>query len=273
MIVHLLLALGAGAGAGLGLYRGVEVSDLVYRQRVASAARAATRERGFWALAFRLWGARSEEICRSVHMDPVLLLRIQLLVPLAMAGILGLILRLGWPLVAAVALLGFWGLPRAILRSEESDRRAAILGELPDTLGPILEAVELTGDPIQGIRAGLAYTSPGGPLREEFVRVLAETQTHHDFSGAIEGWAERVGHPLARDMARALVVGFQRRLHAQALWDVRDKLAAIRVMVVEAATQAVPNYMAAAGGAMFMSYMALLLIPGYEMVHSGFGLL
>jgi hypothetical protein len=110
-------------------------------------------------------------------------------------------------------------------------------------------------------------------LREEFVRVLAETQAEHDFPRAIEGWAERVGHPLAQDVARVLVVGFERRIHAQALRDVRDKLAAIRVMVVEAATQAVPNYMAGAGGALFMGYMALLLIPGYQMLHSGFGFL
>ncbi len=276
MLVRVLLSIAAGASAGLSLYRAVEVSDLVLRQRgqgMASGARLRTLGDAGWALIFRLWGPNSEEVCRSVHMDPVLLLRIQLLVSLMPAGLLGFLMRLPWPIVVGVSAAGFVLLPRAILNSEVSDRRTRILAELPDTLGPMLEVVQLTGDPIQGVRAGLPYTDPKGALREEFMRVLSETGAHHDFPLAIERWAERVGHPLAKDVARILVVGFQRRLHAQALEDVRDKLAAIRVMIVEAATAAIPNYMAAAGGALFMGFAALLLIPGYVMLHSGFGLL
>jgi hypothetical protein len=276
LMLPAVLAVGAGAAAGWALYRAIEVSDLVLRQRVVGsldAARVRTLGERAWALVFRLWGPGSEDVCRSVHMDPTLLLRIQLALSAAPLLLLGVVLGWPWPVVIGVSVAVFVVIPRAILNSEVSDRRARILNELPDTLGPILEAVQLTGDPVQGIRAGLPYTDPAGPLREEFTRVLAETSAEHDFPGAIERWAERVGHPLARDVARILVVGFERRLHADALRDVRDKLAAIRVMIVEAATAAIPNYMAAAGGALFMGYAALLAIPGYVMLHSGLGFL
>lgn len=248
-----------GACTGFGLYRTLAIPDLLFWGPGRSAA-VPTMKGRLWHLAYWSWGKDSKARCEAAHVDPALLLTSQtfgsVIAFLALEGVL----HLSWVLSAVAALAVLLRLPAYLLKSRAAGRKAAILYELPDTLGPVLEAVKLEGDPIRAIHVGLTYTDPDGPLHKELLRALAETGVSHDLRGALLAFAQRVDHPHVYDLARTLVVAFERRMSPRALEQVKQKLAGLRVDLVEAATQAVPNYQALAGGILFFGYAALLAV-------------
>lgn len=254
-----VLAAGAGSAAGWSLYRTIGIPDLLFWGPGSQAPVLTMRDR-LWNLAYWSWGPDSKAKCEAAHVDPNLLLRSQLFGAPILFLALADVLHIPWVIAALGAMVVLLRLPAFLLRSKTGARKAAILYELPDTLGPVLEAIKLEGDPVRAIGVGLTYTDPGGPLHEELLRVVAAYKVDHDFRAALLSFARRVDHPHVYDLARALVVAFERRLSPRALEQVKTKLSGLRVDLVEAATQAVPNYQALAGGILFFGYAALLTV-------------
>lgn len=259
-----LAAAGAGAAVGWTVYKTVAIPDLLL-WRVGDRARVLTLRDRFWQLVFWSWGPDSEAKCHAAHLQPTILLRFQIGGPLVLFIALADVLHLSWILAAAGALLLLGRLPASLIRSAAKARKAAILDELPDTFGPFLEAIKLQGDPVEAMSVGLRYANPGGPLHEEFRLIISETTLQRNFRGALTAFAKRVDHPLVYDLARTLTVAFERRLSPAALEQIKAKLAGLRVDLVEAATQAVPNYLSLAGGVLFFGYIALVSVWLYTL--------
>lgn len=257
----------AGALAARGTYQLVMIPDLLLSLRRRSVRNFGLAER---VLAVA-WGPDHRRTWSELGINPTMMLRVSLLFAAA-AVPFPLVLHLGW-VVGGVLGLGVFGFfPRFAVRSVLQARRKRIVSELPDVLGPMLEAVKLTQSPVDSVRAGLVYATPGSPLREELERVISEARAEHDFPGALDRFARRVGHPLVQDLSRVLAVAFDRRLDPAAMAGVMERLRGLRAQVVDEAIKMVPSVMVGSMIFMFMAYVALGVVALYGMVTGSGGI-
>jgi len=257
--VTLAGALLAGSAAAMGTYRLVMVPDLFLQLRAGPEARRAT----LWDRVTRaLWGANYQSAWTEVGADPVTIFRVSVLC----GGLVVLVafdLHLGLVLGTLLGIAVTAGSPRLWVRRSRLARRRAIIAELPQALGPLLEGVKLGVSPPEALREGMRYTQPEGPLHREIERVLAQTRAEHDFAAALTRFASRVEHPLVADLCKALTVAFDERLDDRALSGIMERLNGLQTQLVDEAIKAVPTIMAGSMMLMWMALSALGLILAY----------
>ena len=263
--VTLAGALAAGAAAAVGTYRLVMVPDLFLQLRAGPEVRRAT----LWdRVTTLLWGPNYHRAWAEVGADPVTIFRVSILC----GGLMVLVafdLHLGLVLGTLLGLGVTAGSPRLWVRRARLARRRAIIAELPQALGPLLEGVKLGVSPPEALREGMRYTQPEGPLHREIERVLAQTRAEHDFALALTRFASRVEHPLVADLCKALTVAFDERLDDRALSGIMERLNGLQTQLVDEAIKAVPTIMAGSMMLMWMALTALGVIFVYGWVSSG----
>lgn len=253
----------AGGIAGMSTYRFVMVPDLVLRQK------SRRRSDPLIQLSHLAWGEGYGERWSALGIEPSIMLRLVAMLA-APAVVVPLLMHLGLPLSVLMGLSVVVFVPRLVGRSVERARRRRIVGDLPDVLGPILESVRLSQGAVDAVRVGLPYALPGGALRGELERLLADTAARRDFPLALSDFAQRVGHPLAHDLARVLTVGFERRLDPAAMDSVIERLRSLRVQAVEEATKGVSSIMVGAVAFIFLAASCLGGVALYGMFSGRF---